>query len=219
MLEIACFSLEAAKMVMNSEADRIEFCSGLNEGGLTPSLEDFLELKQTGNKPIFVMIRPRGGDFVYSEEEFNQMKRDILAFRNKKADGFVFGILDNYGTIDIHRNQQLIELAVDVPCSLHRAFDRGLSLVQNLEDAISCGFKTILTSGMEKNVDLGQNNLKKLVDLSNGRINILVGGGLRSSNLSTIKEVTKASQFHSSAILVAESLPSLSEISSLKQNI
>src|SRR5690606_246000 len=154
--------------------------------------------KKHCDKPIYVMIRPRGGDFNYSDSELDVMKKQILEFKNVGANGFVFGILDHDHNINVAKNKALIELADNLPCTLHRAFDRGNSLNKNLEDAISCGFTTILTSGMQPSVDLGKENLKSLVELAGDKIHILVGGGLRSTNIYDIKSYTSARHFHSS---------------------
>lgn len=215
MLEIACFSLQAAQMIANTNADRIEFCSGLEEGGLTPTLADFVQLKKDYTKPIYVMIRSRGGDFCYSNDEFLKMKMDIQSLARHGADGFVFGVLNSDGSLDIPRNKELVALAHGKPCTLHRAFDRGHDLEQNLKDAISCGFKTILTSGISPNVDQGMDNLAQLVREAGDSIEILVGGGLRSSNLEEIKNHTQAKNFHSSAILKGTTLPDFTEVEQL----
>ncbi len=199
-IEIACFNPESAITAFENGADRIEFCDGYSDGGITPDFEITKEILKKINIPVFVMIRARGGDFIYTDKEFDQMKSDLLQLKSLNIDGFVFGILDENDEVNIQQNKELVELAKPYQCTFHRAFDRTKDLENSLEKVIDCGFATILTSGQKPNVDEGKENLKKLVELSNGRIKILVGGGLRSTNIEKIREVTKSQCFHSSAI-------------------
>jgi len=215
-IEIACFNPESAIIAFENGADRIELCDGLSEGGTTPDFEITKELRTKIDIPVFVMIRPRGGDFTYSEVEFEQMKTDLLQLKSLNVDGFVFGILDENDEVNIEQNKTLVELAQPLPCTFHRAFDRAKSLEESLEKVISCGFKTILTSGQKPNVSEGMENLKKLVELSDGRIEILVGGGLRSTNIEEIRDFTKAGYFHSSAITDGGSMANPDEVMALK---
>lgn len=215
-IEIACFNPESAIIAFENGADRIELCDGLSEGGTTPDFEITKQLREKISIPVFVMIRPRGGDFTYSNEEFEQMKSDLIQLKSLNVDGFVFGILDDNDEIDIERNKILIDLAKPYPCTFHRAFDRAKDLENSLEKVIDCGFKTILTSGQKPNVAEGKENLKKLVELSGGRIEILVGGGLRSANIEEIREFTKAGYFHSSAITDGGEFANAAEIIVLK---
>jgi len=217
LLEIACFNFESAIIAEQSGADRIEFCSEIKEGGTTPDFEEFLQLKKSVNIPVYVMIRPRGGDFRYSEKEFEEMKNQILSFKKANADGFVFGILNENNEVD-RRNKMLTELAKPFPCTFHRAFDRTEDYRKALEDVIDCGFKTILTSGTKKNVVEGKEILKELTNLANGRIEILCGGGLRSGNIEEIKNSVNAEYFHSSGILSGE-IADAEEIRKMKQMV
>ncbi|MCT2560763.1 copper homeostasis protein CutC [Chryseobacterium herbae] len=217
-IEIACFNPESAMIAFENGADRIELCDGLSEGGTTPDFETVKELRIKINIPIFVMIRPRGGDFTYSEAEFEQMKKELVQLKSLGADGFVFGILDNNDKVSVEQNKVLVELAGSLPCTFHRAFDRATNLEDSLEKVIDCGFKTILTSGQKPNVSEGKENLKKLVELSNGRIEILVGGGLRSTNIEEIREFTNASYFHSSAITDGGAFAIADEVIALKNS-
>lgn len=215
-IEIACFNPESAVIAFENGADRLELCDGLSEGGTTPNFETVKQLREKINIPIFVMIRPRGGDFTYSDTEFEQMKSELIQLKSLNVDGFVFGILDENDEVKIEQNKQLIELAKPYPCTFHRAFDRAKDLENSLEKVIECGFKTILTSGQKPNVSEGKENLKKLVELSNGRIEILVGGGLRSTNIEEIRNVTKAGYFHSSAITDGGAFANADEVVALK---
>ncbi|WP_294288249.1 copper homeostasis protein CutC [uncultured Chryseobacterium sp.] len=215
-IEIACFNPESAIIAFENGADRIELCDGLSEGGTTPDFETVKQLRERITIPIFVMIRPRGGDFTYSDEEFEQMKSDLTHLKSLRVDGFVFGILDENDEVNVVQNKELIKLAEPYPCTFHRAFDRAKNLETSLEKVIACGFKTILTSGQQPNVSEGKENLKKLVELSAGRIEILVGGGLRSTNIEEIREYTKAGYFHSSAITDGGAFASAEEVMALK---
>jgi copper homeostasis protein len=215
-IEIACFNPQSAMTAFENGADRIELCDGLSEGGTTPDFEIVKQLRTKINIPIFVMIRPRGGNFTYSDAEFELMKSEIIMMKSLQVDGFVFGILDENDKVDIERNKALVELAKPHPCTFHRAFDRTKDLENSLEKVIECGFKTILTSGQKPNVSGGKENLKTLVELSNGRIEILIGGGLRSTNIQEIRDFTGAGYFHSSAIIDGSAFASEQEIVALK---
>ncbi|MGE8513746.1 MAG: copper homeostasis protein CutC [Chryseobacterium culicis] len=215
-IEIACFNPESAIIAFENGADRIELCDGLSEGGTTPDFETMKQLREKITIPIFVMIRPRGGDFTYSDSEFEQMKNDLVHLKSLHADGFVFGILNENDEVNVEQNKALVALASPLPCTFHRAFDRAASLEDSLEKVIECGFSTILTSGQKLNVSEGKENLKKLVELSDGRIEILVGGGLRSSNIEGIRASTKAGYFHSSAITDGGAFANPDEVVALK---
>lgn len=219
LLEIACFNKASAFIAAESGADRIELCANVKEGGTTPKLNDFREIRNSFDLPIFVMIRPRGGNFVYDSAEFSEMMKDILRFDRAGADGFVFGILDKKNEIDVKRNQFLVDTAEEKPCTFHRAFDRVVNPENALQQVIDCGFQTVLTSGFAANVDNGKEALKKLVATSQNQLNILVGGGLRSSNIDEIREYTNAKYFHSSAITDDSEYPDPEEIKKLLERI
>lgn len=219
MLEIACFELTSAEMALRTMADRIEFCSNFELGGTTPDYYEFLHLKRNFLKPIYVMIRPKGGVFYYTDEEFQQMKFDIKRFRDAGANGFVFGILDSHNEIDIIKNRDLIELAGDVPCTFHRAFDRTANLEKSAEKLINLGFNNILTSGGKATAWEGKETLKYLIDGYSHKIKILIGGGVRSENIAGLKEFTGGNHFHSSAIKKYDTFASEEEIRKLKKLI
>jgi copper homeostasis protein len=200
LLEIACFSLHSAQLAAESGVNRIEFCAGWEVGGTTPLREDVERLIQQTTIPIRIMIRPRGGDFVYDEAEFEQMKSDIISFQDMPIDGFVFGILNNDLTIDVARNAELVALAGQKTCTFHRAFDVVPNLSEGLEQLIELGFATVLTSGGATDATRGIENLAKLVRQSSGRIELLVGGGVRSTNLAELIQQTQAEAYHSSGI-------------------
>jgi len=218
-LEIACFDIESAIIADAAGADRIELCENLAEGGTTPSWEMVLEAKDRIKTEIFVMIRPRGGDFCYDDEEFEQMKNDVVMYKRLGVNGYVFGILTKDNEIDVERNKDLVEFAYPFPCTFHRAFDRTNDVFQSLEKLIDIGFQTILTSGAADNVTEGIDTLKTLVQKANGRICIMPGGGLRSSNIANIKAETNAEFYHSSAIVDASLMADTNEIVLLKNAI
>jgi copper homeostasis protein len=218
-LEIACFNVESALIAQENGADRVELCAGMEVGGTTP---DFETVKQTGENlsiDLYVMIRPRGENFVYSDEEFQQMQSDILALKELKVDGFVFGILKEDNTINIAQNKTLINLAKPFPCTFHRAFDEVQNPFQALEQLIDCGFKTILTSGQAPNVNEGQSRISDLVKQADNRIVIMPGGGLRLTNIEVIQQNTKAVYYHSSAITDGSETASATEVQALKSKL
>lgn len=219
MLEIACFEITSAETALRSVADRIEFCAEQQLGGITPNIDEFRYLKSVYRKPIYVMIRPKGGDFYYSDLEFEVMKKDLLQFKKSGADGFVFGILNSGNTIDIHRNKVLVDLAGDIPCTFHRAFDRTPDLDVAIKHLIDIGFKAVLTSGGKSSAMEGKENLRNLIEKYGSQIEILVGGGVRSGNISELKNFTKGTYFHSSAIPSYEVFASDEEIKKMKKSI
>lgn len=215
-LEIACFNLDSALIAQKAGADRIELCADISVGGITPNLQIIQQTRQQLTVDLFVMIRPSGGNFVYSNAEFEQMKSEIQTIKKLGVNGFVFGILKEDKTINIEQNLALVELAKPFPCSFHRAFDEVLDYEQSLEDVISCGFSTILTSGTFSNVMEGKEVLKQLVKQANNRIEIMPGGGLRSTNISDLDEIVNANWYHSSAIIDGSEIANPEEIVQLK---
>ena len=187
-LEVACFNEEAALLAASEGVDRIELCENYELGGITPQTDTLLKLKKESNVPVYVMIRPRGGDFNYNEKEFEMMKSHLLQLKEVGADGFVFGILTEDQKVDLSKNEILINLAGELPCTFHRAFDRIADKEEALEQIIKLGFKTILTSGGQHPVMEGISQLKLIEEQANGRITILVGGGVRSSNAAILAE-------------------------------
>lgn len=215
-LEIACFSTHCALIAQQSGADRVEFCKDYALGGITPDYEDVRFLKETLQIPIFVMIRPKGGDFVYSESEFNQMKNEIIQLKQINVDGFVFGILDKNNQINITQNKELVKLAYPTPSTFHRAFDYCKNPFKALESIIECGFQFILTSGNIGQATDGIEVLKQLVEKAQNRISIIVGGGVRSSNIEILNQKTDAPWYHSACITDDSFTVNPSEIKALK---
>jgi copper homeostasis protein len=217
-LEIACFNMESAIIAQQAGANRIEFCADMNAGGVTPKLEEFILLKSKIHIPIFAMIRPKRGNFIYSNQEFEQMKNDILQFKNAGANGFVFGILTENKDVNIIQNKALVELANPLPCTFHRAFDEINDQLEALDTIIECGFRTILTSGNAKNAMEGLSSLKALASKANNKICIMPGGGVRANHIEILKENILTNWFHSSAVLQNETA-NMDEVFMLKSKL
>jgi copper homeostasis protein len=218
-LEIACFNLQSAIIAQENGADRVELCANMKEGGTTPDFEMTKAAREALSIDLNVMIRPRGGDFVYSDAEFQQMKAEIEQLKKLSVDGFVFGILKSDNSFNEEQNSELVALASPTPCTFHRAFDTIKNRFESLESVIECGFKTILTSGLETNVVEGIDVLAELVEKANNRIVIMPGGGLRSTNVGLLQEKTKAVFYHSSAIVDSGETASGDEVKALKANL
>lgn len=217
-LEIACFNYESALIAQQGGADRIELCDNFKEGGTTPDYSIVAKARNEIKIDLFAMIRPRGGNFVYTSEEFDQMKKDIFHFKNLNVDGFVFGILNEDNSINIQQNKELIQLASPLPCSFHRAFDKINDQKTALEIVINCGFKTILTSGFTSSAIDGMDNLEQLVKQAENKISIMPGGGVRSSNIAQIKNKTQAHYYHSSAVIQGD-IADVNEVKKLKEQL
>jgi copper homeostasis protein len=198
-LEIAVFSVEAALAAIKAGADRIEFCENPQEGGTTPSFGSLSTLISLTSKPVFPIIRPRGGDFLYTENEFNAMRSDILMVRKLDYPGVVLGLLNADGSIDTVRTKRLVDLASPMEVTFHRAFDRCNDPFKALEDIIATGCKRILTSGQVPNAADAMPLLKKLVEQAGDSIIIMPGSGVRSNNIKEIMQATGAKEMHSSA--------------------
>lgn len=218
-LEIACFNLESALIAQKAGADRIELCADMSVGGISPTIETIQQAREHLTIDLYIIIRPRGGNFVYSDSEFEQMKSEIETIKKLGVNGFVFGILKEDNAINIEQNKALVELAKPFPCTFHRAFDEVSDLKKALEDVIPCGFSTILTSGTFPNVMEGKEVLKQLVIQANNRIEIMPGGGLRSTNISELNETVKANWYHSSAITDGSEIANPEEIIQLKKKL
>ena len=193
-------------------------CADIALGGTTPSAHIVRQAREHVILPLYVMIRPRGGNFEYASVEFEQMKSDISNLKALGVDGFVFGILNDNQMIQIEQNSELVALASPLPCTFHRAFDAVLNSKNALEDVISCGFSTLLTSGTYPNVMEGKDVLKQLIVQAQNRIQIMPGGGLRSTNISALNQIVNASWYHSSAITDASEIANPIEIMQLKEH-
>lgn len=195
-IEICLESVESVIAAREGGADRVEFCSDLFEGGLTPTLGAFRTARKLADIPINVMIRPRGGDFLYSAIEYRTMKEDLHIFREEGADGIVLGFLNPDGTIDEERTAECIAMAAPLPVTFHRAFDMTPDAEKSLETLVGLGAKRILTSGLEPSVMEGIRTLKKLVKLAAGRIIIMPGCGINERNFEYVKQEIQAEEYH-----------------------
>lgn len=199
MLEIAVFNIESAMRAAAAGADRLELCENPGEGGTTPSYGTLKRVKNKLKIPVFPIIRPRGGDFLYTHEEFEVMKLDILLCKEMGFEGVVIGLLLLDGNIDVTRTRQLVELAYPLDVTFHRAFDRCIDPIKGLEDVIETGCTRILTSGQVPNAFDGKELIKKLVEQAGDRIVIMPGSGVRSENIAALATATGARELHSSA--------------------
>lgn len=199
-IEIAVYNIESALRAQEGSADRIELCDNPGEGGTTPSYGTVEVVRRNINLDVFVMLRPRGGDFCYSNDEFYSMKRDLLQYQKLSVDGFVLGILNRDGTIDKKRCKELIEKARPLKVTCHRAFDMTRNPMEALEDCIEVGFDRILTSGQQAKVPLGVELIAELVRKSNGRIKIMPGSGINEGNVVDIVAKTGVQEIHFSAV-------------------
>ncbi len=182
MVEVCAYSLESCLTAQRAGVGRIELCGGMAEGGTTPSAGLIQLARQYLTIPLFVMIRPRGGDFLYTDDEFAVMQADINVARSLGADGVVLGILNADGTVDEFRTRQLVEQARPMPVCFHRAFDMTRDAAEALEAIIRTGAIRILTSGQQATAEAGISLLRDLVKQAAGRIEIMAGAGVNAEN-------------------------------------
>ena len=199
MFEVVVYNIESAFKAQLGGADRIELCDNPADGGTTPSLGTVEVVRQNVTLDVYVMLRPRGGDFCYSSYEFHAMKRDLLQFQKLSVDGFVFGILNPDGTIDKKRCKELIDKARPLKATCHRAFDMTLDPFQAMEDCIEVGFSRILTSGQQPKASEGVDLIRQLVEKAGDRISIMAGSGVNEQTVQNIVSITKVKEIHFSA--------------------
>ncbi len=198
-LEIAVFDAGSAIVAAAAGADRIELCENAAEGGTTPSYGTLKYISQHIQIPVFPIIRPRGGDFLYADAEFEIMKQDVLLVKELGFKGLVTGLLHADGSIDTERTRILVELAGPLQVTFHRAFDRAAQPLLALEQIIACGCCRILTSGQVPNAFDARPLIKQLVEQAGNRIIIMPGSGVRSGNIAALANETGARELHSSA--------------------
>ncbi len=199
ILEIAVFNIESALLATDAGADRLELCENPAEGGTTPSYGTLKIVKDKISIPVFPIIRPRGGDFFYTDEEFEVMKKDVLLCKELRFEGIVIGSLTADGNTHKEHTKYLVDSAYPMEVSFHRAFDRTADPLQALEDIIDCGCSRILTSGQVPDAFNGKGLIKTLIEKAGGRIIIMPGSGVRSSNIIELAKFTGAIELHSSA--------------------
>ncbi|WP_118194573.1 copper homeostasis protein CutC [Albibacterium indicum] len=198
-LEICAGSYKSALIAQEAGADRIELCENLNEGGTTPSFGTLQLVKENITIDINVLIRPRSGDFLYTESEFEIMKEDVLFCKKLGFNGVVIGILLFDGSIDIDRTKTLVQLAKPMSVTFHRAFDVCNNPETALEAIIEAGCDRLLTSGLKNTAIEGSATLKQLIEQANDRIIIMPGSGVKSTNIKFLKELVPAIEWHASA--------------------
>ncbi|CAN5900093.1 copper homeostasis protein CutC [soil metagenome] len=204
-LEIIGFNIESCIIAQAAGADRIELCDGPSEGGTTPSYGFIKAARSILHIELFPIIRPRGGDLLYSDAEYEIMISDIHLCKKLGCDGIVIGILSKDGTVDMERCKRVVDMAYPLGVTFHRAFDRTVDPFQALEDIIEIGCERILTSGQMPNALDGAGIIAELINIADDRIIIMPGSGIRSENIAAIAKKTNATEFHSSAKMMADS--------------
>ncbi|CAG5185113.1 uncharacterized protein ALTATR162_LOCUS11225 [Alternaria atra] len=218
MLEIACFNASSAITAARAGADRIELCADYAAGGVTPSLSTLQDVRKQVTIPVNVMIRPRGGNFLYADEELTLMKKEMEMLK-PLASGFVFGILDADRRIDSARNRELVEIAAPLPCTFHRAVDETDNLEEAVETVVRCGFKSILTSGGAKSALEGADKLRQLQSKFGADLSLIAGGGVRSINIEELKKRTHTAWLHSAAITAPGEDVNDQEVNKMQQTL
>ena len=196
LLEISVESVDAAMAAERGGARRIELCSNAREGGTTPSRELMRAVRERVSLPIFSMVRPRAGNFVYTDKEFGAMRREIEATKECRMDGVVLGLLDADGEVDIARAKQLVDLVRPLPITFHRAFDECADLRVSLEDVIKTGATRLLTSGGKRTASEALDVLEELVRIAGERLIVMPGSGLHAGNVRETVQKTGAREYH-----------------------
>ena len=195
IIEVCAESYEYALKAEKAGAYRIELCKDLHLDGLTPDYETAKKTIDSLNIPVFILIRPREGDFIFSDEEFELMKRDIIKFKEMGCKGIVSGVLNNDNSIDIKRTKDLIELSRPLEFTFHRAFDIVSDPLKEIENLIRLGVDRILTSGQKNKAIEGLYLLEKLNNISKKRIVIMPGSGISNTNF---KKFNSFNEIHGS---------------------
>ena len=196
ILEVCCASADFAVAAAQAGADRVELCDNLVEGGTTPSVGAVALAVARSGVPVMAMVRPRGGDFLYSSLEFEVMLRDIDALASAGAAGVVLGALDSEGRVDRRAVRSLVQAARPLPVTFHRAFDLSRDLEESLDTLIELGVDRVLTSVAQASVVDDLDRLAALVERSNGSIVVMPGGGIRSDNVVSVASVPGVTEIH-----------------------
>ncbi|XP_066159057.1 copper homeostasis protein cutC homolog [Euwallacea fornicatus] len=200
VLEVCVDSLESAVAALNGGADRLELCSSLIEGGLTPTPGLLTKIQNMNPRkvPVYCMLRCRPGNFIYKIEEVEIMKEDAKILRRSGADGFVFGALANNADVDMKTCREIIKACYPLPVTFHRAFDFVRRPTIEVEVIIDLGFERILTSGKQQTAQVGVKLIKKLIEQAGSRIILMPGGGVNKDNIKYILDNTEAKEIHGS---------------------
>jgi len=198
VLEIATSDFETTKSAVKGGADRIELCANLNEGGTTPCYGTIYQCRERFDVLLYPIIRPRGGDFLYTDDEYEIMLHDVKLCKQLGCDGIVIGLLNKDGAIDKKRTAALIEIAYPMGVTFHRAFDRCRNPLEAMEQLIEIGCERILTSGQQPTVNEGMELITELTKIADHRIIIMPGSGVRLGNIKLLAEKTGCKEFHSS---------------------
>lgn len=204
-LEICCFNLSSALVAQQVGAHRVELCASPGEGGTTPSPGMISAARERLHIALYPIIRPRGGDFLYSDDEFRVMLKEVEYCKKAGCNGVVTGILKPDGSVDKQRCARLVELAYPLGVTFHRAFDWTANPFEAMEDIISIGCERILTSGQRPTAIEGAALINELVREADERISIMPGSGVRSSNITELVEKTDAGEYHTSARILQAS--------------
>ena len=189
VVECCANSIESAINGQKGGTNRIELCTELESGGITPLHKEITLAKSLLNIPIFVLIRPRKGNFIYTEKEFQQIISDIEFCKKTGCEGVVIGSLNLDRSINKEQTSEMVKIARPMEVTFHRAFDESKDIENDLNSIISCGCDRLLTSGKEENVELGYENLKKIIQLSEGRIKVMAGSGLSHTNIEKLYNI------------------------------
>ena len=198
IIEIATSDFLTTRSAVEGGADRIELCANLEEGGTTPSYAHIKKCREAFDVLLYPIIRPRGGDFLYTKDEFAIMENEISLCKELGCDGVVIGLLNMDGTIDISRTSELVELAYPMGVTFHRAFDRCKDPFVALEELIEIGCERVLTSGQMPSVQDGVELIAELNKKADSRIIIMPGSGVRKENINMLAQKTGCTEFHSS---------------------
>ena len=198
-LEICCYTIESSIIAERHDAHRIELCDNYSEGGTTPSYAVIKKTIENVSIPVNVIVRPRGGDFLYSDLEYEIIKEDISKIKESGASGIVIGFLTAEGEIDIKRTKEIVELTKPLEVTFHRAFDMCANPVKAMHELINLGVDRILTSGCKNSAYEGVEFIAEIIKKAEGKIIIMPGSGINEKNIKEIMLKTGASEFHSSA--------------------
>lgn len=220
-LEICANSVTSAIAAQSGGATRIEFCQNLEAGGTTPSPGQLRLVREKLWIEVHVLIRPRLGDFLYSDIEFEEMKADIRFCKEIGCDGVVIGVLKADGSVDVDRTKELVGIAAPMFVTFHRAFDVASDAKQALSDIIDAGCRRLLTSGMQNTAEQGLGLIKQLVEWGGNRIVIMPGAGINAQNIGYLAKESGAHAFHTSAKECVSSQMSYSngDVSGMDENI